>query len=184
LKRRFPSSAYRFVGPVTSRVDHQYLNYLTAFVKGAQPKPDLLSWHEYLCDGNAEDWQRVCTPHLKNWQVHVDGVQKAVTDIVGRPMDYLVSEWNIDPNSQSPLYTDASRAAYLTTWTTTALNTFRALRPPPKGAMFYTATDNNMALVKGTTTLTTEGKAFHDAMRRRVVPRPRPRGDPGTTQRP
>ncbi|MFC4909357.1 hypothetical protein [Actinomadura gamaensis] len=165
LKARYPSAGYKYVGPVTSRVDHSYVDYLATFVAGAVPKPDLLSWHEYVCDSKAAGWQDTCTGNLPHWQTHVTNVEDAVTAKLGHPLDYIVSEWNIDPNATGPVYTDGANAPYLAKWTTTALATLRALTPAPKATMIYTATDHgDFALVKGSTTLTAQGPAFHDAM--------------------
>ncbi|MEU6539515.1 hypothetical protein [Streptomyces sp. NPDC047000] len=164
LKSLYPSADYQFVGPDTSRVDGTYADYIGTFLANASPAPDLLSWHEYVCDTTASGWQSTCTSHLANWQTHVTNVENIVSATIGRTLDYLISEWNIDADSAGQAYTSAN-TAYLSTWTTQAIATLRALSPAPAGAMIYTATDHgDFALVKGSTTLTTQGTAFQAAI--------------------
>jgi hypothetical protein len=180
LKSRYPDAGYRYAGPVTSRVDHESADYVGTFVRLARPAPDVLSWHEYLCDTTVSGWQDTCTAHLANWQTHVDGVEDRVRAATGHTLGYLVSEWNIDPRDTGPVYTREANAGYLAAWTRTALRTLHRLDPAPEGALLYTATDHgNFALVKGSTTPTAQGTAFHAAMADEDPPGQDPTDPPG-----
>ncbi|MEV0407018.1 choice-of-anchor Q domain-containing protein [Actinoallomurus sp. NPDC050550] len=165
LKGRYPKAAYRYVGPASWRVDHDYVKYIGAFVAGATPEPDFLSWHEYVC-GAATDahWKDACDGHLGNWQTHVTDVEMAVQGRIGRQLPYFISEWNADSSAASPVYR-AGNAGYLAAWTAKAVDHLRALRPAPAGAMIYTATDHgNFGLVTGADQVTAQGRAFQRAM--------------------
>ncbi|GAA4636862.1 hypothetical protein GCM10023196_088300 [Actinoallomurus vinaceus] len=165
LKSRYPKAAYRYVGPASWRVDHDYVKYIGAFVAGATPEPDFLSWHEYVC-GAATDsrWKDTCDGHLDNWQTHVTDVEMTVQGKIGKQLPYFISEWNADSSATSPVYKDGN-TGYLAAWTTKAIDHLRALRPAPSGAMIYTATDHgNFGLVTGADQVTAQGRAFQQAM--------------------
>ncbi|GAA0322225.1 right-handed parallel beta-helix repeat-containing protein [Actinoallomurus spadix] len=165
LKSRYPKAAYRYVGPASWRVDHDYVKYIGAFVAGATPEPDYLSWHEYVCDTVGDsDWKQTCETHLANWQTHVTDVEMTVQGKIGRQLPYFISEWNADSGDKGSVYTEAN-AGYLASWTTKAIERLRGLRPAPAGAMVYTATDHEQfGLVTGADRLTTQGRAFRQAM--------------------
>ncbi|WP_345363611.1 choice-of-anchor Q domain-containing protein [Actinoallomurus liliacearum] len=165
LKSRYPKAAYRYVGPASWRVDHDYVKYIGAFVAGAMPEPDFLSWHEYVC-GTAGDsgWKQTCEGHLANWQTHVTDVEMTVQGKIGKQLPYFITEWNADSSAAGPVYT-AGNADYLASWTTKAIDRMRGLRPAPAGAMIYTATDHGgFGLVTGAGQVTAQGRAFHQAM--------------------
>ncbi|MCO5967423.1 choice-of-anchor Q domain-containing protein [Actinoallomurus soli] len=165
LKSRYPKAKYRYVGPASWRVDHDYVKYLGAFVAGATPEPDFLSWHEYVCGTTGgSDWKQTCESHLANWQTHVTDVEMTVQGEIGRQLPYFISEWNADSDAKGSVYTEAN-AGYLASWTTTAIERLRALRPAPSGAMIYTATDHRgFGLVTGADQVTAQGRAFQAAM--------------------
>lgn len=160
LRKRYPTAAYRFVGPVLSRVDGDHAAYIATFLDGADPVPDALSWHEYVCSAH-DDWEGVCVGHLANWAKHVTNVESRVTATIGHELPFFISEWNVDPNYPSPLYDHAARIGG---WTAKAITRLENLGPNLAGAMIYTATDHgNFALVTGTDTVTAQGAAFRDA---------------------
>ncbi|MGW1562522.1 hypothetical protein ACWCQ1_39300 [Streptomyces sp. NPDC002144] len=175
LKAQYPNVDYRFVGPVLSRSDGTSADYIATFAASADPEPDALSWHEYVCDTTVKPdgsggWNNpgssgdTCTTHLLNWQKHVTTIENKVTSELGHALDYFISEWNIDASDQGAAYT-STHARDLATWTKAAVNELRSLSPAPASAMIYTATDHgNFGLVTGSTTLTAQGTAFHDAM--------------------
>ncbi|MGI5224607.1 choice-of-anchor Q domain-containing protein [Actinoallomurus sp. CA-142502] len=163
LKAAYPND--RYVGPVASRADHEFADYVADFAAGAKPAPDYLSWHEYVCGASTDgDWKNTCVSHLANWQNHVKAIEDKVQAKLGRTLPYFISEWNADPEAGSPVYDDAN-AGYLAAWTSKAIAQLRALTPAPAGAMIYTATDHqNFGLVTGVDTVTTQGKAFQAAL--------------------
>lgn len=165
LRSRYPKAAYRYVGPASWRVDHDYVKYIGAFVAGATPEPDYLSWHEYVCDTAGDSgWKQTCETHLANWQTHVTDVEMTVQGKIGRQLPYFISEWNADSSDKGSVYTEAN-AGYLASWTTKAIERLRGLHPAPAGAMVYTATDHEQfGLVTGADRLTAQGRAFRQAM--------------------
>ncbi|GAB3431317.1 hypothetical protein [Actinophytocola sediminis] len=157
LRERAPAE-YKFVGPVNSDADADYVG---EFVAEAVDKPDYLSWHEYVCDKANETWDE-CLADIPTWARHVQEIEDRVRDELGRTLPFFISEWNVDPRYPSPAYGDEPN---IKEWTTRAVAALRDLGPLFAGAMIYTATDHgDFALIKGETTLTHQGEAFFDAI--------------------
>jgi hypothetical protein len=154
--RRAAPAAYRFVGPVNFQADP---GYAAAFAKAANPAPDYLSWHEYVCNSSNRD--SYCTAHIANWANHASAVENAVSAAVGHTIPFFISEWNLDPND-TPRYANAS---FIQSWTRAALTQLLALVPDGlAGAMVYTATNHgNFGLINGGS-LTPQGQVFRDVL--------------------
>jgi uncharacterized membrane protein YgcG len=155
LKRAAPTT-YQFVGPVNFRADP---GYAAAFVRGAQPQPDYLSWHEYVCAGSNAD--SYCTGHIANWTTHAHDVESAVRTAVGHPIPFFISEWNLDPSDESRY----ANASFIQPWTRAALTELLGLVPDGlAGAMVYTATNHgDFGLVNGGA-VTPQGAVFRDVL--------------------
>jgi uncharacterized membrane protein YgcG len=155
LKQAAPS-AYQFVGPVNFQSDPAYA---AAFAKAAQPAPDYLSWHEYVCNsGNPDSY---CTSHIANWANHASAVESAVSAAVGHTIPFFISEWNLDPNDESRY----ANAGFMQSWTRAALTQLLELVPLGlAGAMVYTATNHgNFGLINNGQ-LTPQGTVFRDVL--------------------
>jgi hypothetical protein len=92
LREQAPAE-YKFVGPVNFEADPQYVG---TFVELAVDKPDYLSWHEYVCDKANETWD-ACLADIPKWATHVQNIENAVQDAIGRTLPFFISEWNVDP---------------------------------------------------------------------------------------
>lgn len=113
LKHLAPAA--HFVGPATY---HYTTNYLQTFLKEAKPLPDEISWHEYACD--AAESQTICMQRLSNWSNDITDARTATTQIVGKPLPIIISEWNYAANAKAN-DGKSNDPAFLATWTTQAL---------------------------------------------------------------
>jgi hypothetical protein len=164
LKTQVPAS-YRWVGPANFQYDPAYA---AQFARDANPKPDYLSWHEYVCGAGNDD--AYCTGHIANWARHVTEVNDAVRAATGRTFPFFISEWNLDPKDESRY----QNAAFIKAWTARAIEQLRALGPDLAGAMVYTATNHgDFGLLDGGR-VTPQGEAFRDAAMasRKLTPSP------------
>lgn len=153
-------ASYRFVGPTWSEADP---DAIATVVAGADPRPDLVSWHEYVCSPANGDSREYCEQHVQNWATHVSEINAAERDAIGTTLPFFISEWNVDPgtaDADEALYDDPS---FIQPWTASAIDELRSLVPEGlAGAMIYTASDHeNFALVDGDD-LTPQGEEFQD----------------------
>jgi len=152
---------YKFVGPANYQSDPGYVG---TFVAGAHPRPDFVSWHEYVCTAANTS---TCTSHLANWTKHATAVNAAEQSAIGGTLPFLITEWNADP-ANSPadeaLYADP---AFIQPWTGAAIGELRSLIPLGlAGAMIYTASDHDdFALVTPGPTPTPQGETFERVRR-------------------
>lgn len=167
LKAAHPT--YKFIGPVNFQYNPGYIAY---FVKNANPRPDLVSWHEYVC-GPSDDTQAVCFGHLSRWATHVQLTNQAEQQAIGTTIPFFISEWNMDPQSD-PRYTNAS---IIGPWTTQALQELTGLESQGLvGAMQYTAASHGggFELLDSGNNWTAQGQAWVAALRGAPPPSPRP----------
>ncbi|MEO3928868.1 hypothetical protein ABGB07_34175 [Micromonosporaceae bacterium B7E4] len=170
LKTLVPAS-YKFVGPVNFEYNP---GYAAQFVRDAEPKPDYLSWHEYVCNAGNDD--TYCTSHIGNWARHVSEIDDAVRAATGRTFPFFISEWNLNPQDENR-YGDSG---FVQPWTRQALDQLRGMGSRLAGAMIYTATDHgDFGLIDGVR-ITPQGAAFRDAAlaSRGVQATPSPTGSP------
>ena len=151
LKSAHPSFA--FVGPVNFQANP---TYVAAFAKGASPAPDYVSWHEYVC--SAQDSDTTCMSHVDNWTTHVTSTNTAVQGQIGHTIPILITEWNLDPNSD-PRYASAS---FIQPWTAKALTTWAAnVSNGVYAAMIYTAESHpTFQVIDSMAALTPQGVAL------------------------
>jgi hypothetical protein len=166
LRAESPPS-YHYGGPVTSAADPSYIAY---FGSHAVPRPDFLSWHEYVCSPQNSD--QYCNSHIANWATHFATTNAMVRGLVGRTLPIMITEWNLDA-SDDPRY---GNRAFMHAWVTTALAALERLRSSGLiGAMYYTATENPDDLVKPSRSFTPAGAAWRDGLCRARVSRCPPR---------
>lgn len=151
LKAQAPT--YRFIGPVTYTYNP---DYVAAFDKHANPRPDFNSWHEYVCNPSSTD--AYCIEHISNWNSHIQQTNEAVKKAIGATLPFMITEWNLDPQ-QDPRYTNA---AFIQPWTEKALQTLEANSVNGLfAAMQYCATNNEgFNLIDGQNSLTPQGVVF------------------------
>jgi hypothetical protein len=155
LRAQSPPS-YRYGGPVTSADDANYIAY---FAGHAVPRPDFLSWHEYVC--NPQDTNQYCDAHIARWATHFASTNAMVRAAIGTTLPIMITEWNFDA-SDDPRYGDP---AFIRPWVTAALAQLERLRSQGLiGAMYYTATANQDDLVNPDRSFTPAGAAWRAAL--------------------
>jgi hypothetical protein len=150
LKKIAPNG--RFVGPVNYQYNGSYLQY---FLQNANPLPNAVSWHEYTC---ASNWTNdICMSHLDNWTVHVNAARSIMNATIGTSLPIMITEWNYTAN---PVAGDgkSNNAAFMTAWTTKALQTFAA--NGIFAATQYSCTNYAAPLVDSNNNITAQGQAF------------------------
>src|SRR6266487_408773 len=118
LKATPAYSSYYFIGPVTYQSDP---TYIATFVKGANPQPDFISWHEFVCSSSDSD--SYCLNHINNWATHITNTNTAVRSAIGGTIPIMITEWNLDPGRDRRY----SNKSFIQQWTTTALNEWNIL---------------------------------------------------------
>lgn len=171
----------QFIGPVNFQYDRAYL---TAFLQNARPRPDEVSWHEYTCD---DSWSSdTCISHIDNWTKHISDARAAMTAAIGTTLPIMITEWNYAPNAV-PNDGKNNNAAFMTTWTTKALQTLAA--NGIFASMQYSCTNTAISLISTNSTLTTQGQVFQNQYQKMIIGGQRPtpvptsgQGQPGNPQ--
>ena len=150
LKRLAPNG--QFIGPVNYHYDR---NYLASFLQNAQPRPDQVSWHEYTCD---DSWTAdICIAHIANWTTHIANARATLRATLGTVLPIMITEWNYAPDAV-PNDGKNNNSAFMTTWTTLALQTLATNHI--FSSMQYSSTDTAIPLISSNNTLTTQGTVF------------------------
>ncbi len=118
LKATPAYSSYYFIGPVTYQSNP---TYIATFVNGANPQPDYISWHEFVC--SSSDSNSYCLSHINNWATHIADTNTAVQNAISHTIPIMITEWNLDPNRDHRY----SNQIFIQQWTTTALNEWNIL---------------------------------------------------------
>ena len=151
LKANYPSDY--FIGPVTYQSDP---TYIATFVNGANPQPDFISWHEFVC--SATDSNSYCLSHINNWATHIANTNSAVQGAIGHTIPIMITEWNLDPNKDRRY----SNQSFIQQWTTTALSEWSSLTASGLYAAFnYTCESHpDFQLIDSSDTFTYQGAVF------------------------
>jgi hypothetical protein len=147
LKRLAPNGS--FIGPVTYEYRADYLGY---FLQHAQPRPDAVSWHAYAC---SRTWSNNrCLASLSDWASNVRDARALIKSTLRTTLPIMITEWNYAPDTTQ---NDGKNndSAFMTTWTTRALQTLAA--SGVFASMQYAATNTNINLIDATNTLTVQG---------------------------
>lgn len=147
LKRLAPTGS--FIGPVTYQYRADYLGY---FLQHAQPRPDAVSWHAYAC---SRTWSNArCLASLSDWAKHVQDARTLIKSTLRTSVPIMITEWNYAPDT---IQNDGKNndSAFMTTWTTKALQTLAS--SGVFAAMQYAATNTNINLIDSTNALTVQG---------------------------
>jgi hypothetical protein len=146
----------KFIGPVSYEYSH---DNLTAFLQGANPRPDAISWHEYTC--SYKDPANSCLAQLDRWSTHISDARTVMPNILGTMLPIMITEWNYasDQSTQhNGLPIDDGKynnAGFMTEWTTKALRTLAANQV--FASMQYSVTNTALSLITLHETLTTQG---------------------------
>jgi hypothetical protein len=151
LKANYPT--FKFIGPVNFQ---QNPTYIATFVTGANPQPDFISWHEYVCSSSDSD--STCNSHIANWATHVANTNAAVQGAIGHTIPIMITEWNLDPNTDSRY----SNASFIQPWTTSALAEWSSLASQGVYAAFlYTLESHtDFQLIDSSDNFTPQGAVF------------------------
>ena len=162
-----------FIGPV----NYQYTrSYLTTFLQNAQPRPDEISWHEYTC--SKKEQSDVCLAKIDHWTTHIANARDAMQTTIGTTLPIMITEWNYAPDLQVentglvPADGKHENAAFMTTWTTKALQTLAANRV--FASMQYSCTNTPIPLVDKNNTITAQGAIFKSIYQQMIIQRQQP----------
>ncbi len=151
LKTHYPR--FQFVGPVTYQANP---TYLATFVNGANPQPNFISWHEYVC--STTESNEYCMSHITNWANHVNETNTAVQKAIGHTLPIMITEWNLDPFSDSRY----NNQTFIQQWTTNALNEWASLVNSGVYAAYIYTTESHPSfqLIDSHDHVTYQGQAF------------------------
>jgi hypothetical protein len=152
LKANYPS--YAFIGPVTYQSDP---TYIATFVNGANPQPDFISWHEFVC--SSSDSNSYCLSHINNWATHMTATNNALLNsAIGHTIPIMITEWNLDPG-RDHRYSDQG---FIQQWTTAALSEWSSLTSSGLYAAFnYTCESHpDFQLIDSSDNFTYQGAVF------------------------
>jgi len=151
----------KFIGPVTSQYDQ---DYLAAFLRSANPRPDEISWHEYTCEDSWAD--ALCIARIDNWTKHISNARQAMMATIGTTLPIMITEWNYAPNAHN---NDGkiNDSAFMTAWTTRALETLAANHI--FASMQYACTNSVYAIIAADSALTAQGQAMQIMYQRLIA---------------
>jgi hypothetical protein len=143
----------RFIGPSM----YQYVaSYLSAFLQGAKPLPDFVSWHEYTCA--SWDAAAYCLQHLDNWAMHDASANSVMVSAIGTTIPIMITEWNYTANYSVAGDGKHDNTTFMTQWTTKALQVLA--NNGIYAAMQYSCTNTQIPLVNPDNTASMQGAVF------------------------
>lgn len=157
LKAMAPT--YRFVGPAMSGADSTYIATFETF---ANPRPDALSWHEYVCQpGDSDEY---CIAHLDDWTAHIEKINQTVRSATGATVPTMITEWNLDAKLDGRF----GNPSFMRLWTARALQTLAANQANGLSAAMQYCVSNchQFNLVDATGSLTAQGQVFFQLLAR------------------
>jgi hypothetical protein len=159
----------KFIGPASYQYD---LPYLQAFLTGASPLPDAVSWHSYTCNDTTDN-ETTCLANIGHWAGHIAEARAWMTSTLGRQLPIWITEWNYTPavdSSASNANLKYNDTAFLRQWTTKAL---RALAADGVAASMHFNVNGLLPLVNPDGSLAAQGVSFSAAYCALVNPVPR-----------
>lgn len=143
----------KFIGPVTFQSNP---TYIASFLKGATPRPDMVSWHEYTC--GTTDSDQYCLTHIANWTTHITQTRAAMQQAIGTTVPIMITEYNWNANAATD--PRAQNATFLSSWTAQAIKTL--MDNKVFAANQYVLTNNSsLAMISDATQqLTKQGQIF------------------------
>jgi hypothetical protein len=141
------------VGPDTYFANY---GYIQGFLSQARPLPTYISWHEYTCDAS---WDAsICISHLDHWTVHISKIRAIMESTIHTLLPIIISEWNYTPARNVVGDGKHDNAAFMTTWTTKALQVLAANNI--YATMQYAATGTEIPLIDANNNITPQGAVF------------------------
>ncbi len=172
LKRLVPNA--HFIGPVNYKYNR---DNLTTFLQQAQPRPDEISWHEYVCGYRSQP--DPCISGIDAWSVHIRDARETMQKTLGTVLPIMITEWNyapdlnVLPNGQVTSNDGKhDNAAFMSTWTTKALQTLAANRV--FASMQYAATNTPLPMIGLDNTITAQGAAFQHMYQQIIIDKQAP----------
>ena len=164
----------QFIGPV----DYQYdPAYLQAFLSGANPLPDAISWHTYTCN-DTNDSEATCLANIDHWTTDFDATRTLMTNTIGRQLPIWDTEWNYTPTIDTAHSSKSTDTAFLEQWTTKAIQTLAA---DDIAASMHFNVQDSLPLVHSDGSLAAEGVSFNAEFNTLVGSGPTPSGSPTTS---
>lgn len=158
----------KFIGPVVSRYDR---TWLSDFVTWANPAPDFVSWHEYVC--GPADTNATCIANISHFSAHMSDFRSYSQQPV------MITEFNWDAFADSRNGNDA----FANQWTTAAMEALVSLgvAGADQYAVSSSATEH---LLSDTGVPTGQGVAFQAEYAKYFGSTPTPTGTPNPTPTP
>ena len=149
----------KFIGPVSYQYNH---DNMTSFLQAANPRPDMISWHEYTC--SYKEPADSCLSNLDGWTRDITDARAVMQNTLGTTLPIMITEWNYaaDQSTQpdgNP-FDDGkyNNASFMTEWTTKALRILAANQV--FASMQYSVTNTALPLITFRDKLTTQGETF------------------------
>jgi hypothetical protein len=178
LKQLAPNA--HFIGPVSYKYNR---GNLTAFLQQAQPHPDEVSWHEYVCGSNSQP--EPCINGIDAWTDHIHDARDTMQQTIGAVLPIMITEWNyapdlnVLPNGQVTSNDGKhDSATFMTTWTTKALQTLAANHV--FASMQYAATNTPLPMIGLDNKITPQGAAFQQMYQQIIIDKQEP-ASPGAS---
>jgi hypothetical protein len=150
-----------FVGPVSFQYNQQYLS---TFLKQANPRPDAVSWHEYTCESTSSG--EACLSHITDWTSHIGSAHAAIRANFQHDLPVLITEWNYAANAASN-DGKSNNNAFMTAWTTQAILTLAT--NGVYASMQYACTNTATPLIDNHNKITAQGAVFQHLYERLVA---------------
>ncbi len=160
----------KFVGPVSYQYSH---DNLTAFLQGANPRPDAVSWHEYTCSW--QDPAALCLASIDKWTTHIRDARAVMQSMLSTTLPIMISEWNyaadqsVQSNGQPYPDHKYDNAAFMSQWTTRALQTLAA--NGVFASMQYTVTNTALPLITYQNRMTVQGQTLQGLYQKMIPDR-------------
>jgi hypothetical protein len=118
LRRINPEA--KFVAPVLSKADLEYLRDFLSGVKASRVLPDAISFHWYPCYNDSE---ADCLHMASSAGQAVTDVRSMVIQMLAQDLPIGITEWNFDPGNPPPGYGDDD--PFITSFSNSALESMK-----------------------------------------------------------
>jgi len=149
----------KIIGPVSYEYNR---DNLTSFLQRANPRPDMISWHEYTC--SYKEPAGNCLSNLDGWTTHFSDARAVMQNTLGTTLPIMITEWNYaadqstQPNGLPFDDGKYNNASFMTEWTTKALHILASNQV--FASMQYSVTNTALPLITFRNELTTQGETF------------------------
>jgi hypothetical protein len=111
----------KFMRPAGFQLNSSATGYLSAFLSGARPQPDAISWHEDTCNDKTQGAD-YCLGAIDKWPLHIAAARSVMDSTIHTQLPMRITEWIYTPDivASDAKHTDES---FLRQWPTKALQT-------------------------------------------------------------